>query len=139
MSPARKENPDPRSTGGIHGTQLMLTAESDDITAMREEGDLGAYMRVLISPAPTEPAPSPTDFHDPSHIPGAWPAPRPPTPGHVQAPGGPTYCGCLQCQVLAEHVESDSCACSSCVYEKSQQPAAVVRSEVPAQSATRAP
>ncbi|MFE2850224.1 hypothetical protein ACFXJO_03725 [Streptomyces lavendulae] len=124
MSPARKKNSSPCSTGGSNGTQLMLTAESDDITAMREEGDLGAYMRVLISPVPTEPATSPTDFRDPSHIPGAWPAPRPPAPGHVQAPGGPTYCCCLQCQVLAEHVESDACACSSCAYEKPQQPAA---------------
>ncbi|WP_327309755.1 hypothetical protein OG730_41320 (plasmid) [Streptomyces sp. NBC_01298] len=123
MSPARRKSDSP-SPGGIHGTQLMLSAEVEDITAMREERDLGAYMRVLISPAPTEPAPLPTDFRDPSHIPGAWPAPRPPGPGHAQAPGGSAYCGCLQCQVLAEHVESDACACSSCAYEKSQQSAA---------------
>ncbi|MFD6469646.1 hypothetical protein [Streptomyces goshikiensis] len=88
-------------------------------------------MRVLISPAPTEAAPSPTDFRDPSHIPGAWPAPRPPAPGHVQAPGGPTYCGCLQCQVLAEHVESDACACSSCVYENRSSRLPAARSEIP--------
>ncbi|GAA2639339.1 hypothetical protein GCM10010425_49210 [Streptomyces spororaveus] len=124
MSPAPKESPGPSCPGGIHGTQLMLTAESDDITAMRDEGDLGAFMRVLISPAPAEPAPSPTDFRDPSHIPGAWPAPQPLPPGHVRAPGEPAYCGCLQCEVLAEHVESDACACSSCAHHKSLQPAA---------------
>ncbi|MFD4243618.1 hypothetical protein ACFWP3_18775 [Streptomyces sp. NPDC058525] len=121
MSPARKKkNPEPHATGGIHGTQLMLTAESDDITAMREEGDLGAYMRVLISPAPAAPAPTPEGYRDPAHIPGAWPAPRPLPPGHVRAPGEPAYCACLQCQALGEHVESDACACPSCAHRKSQ-------------------
>ncbi|MFB7836234.1 hypothetical protein [Streptomyces sp. NPDC056056] len=117
MSPARKKNPSPRAEGGIHGTQLMLTAESDDITAMREEGDLGTYMRVLISPAVAPPAPAPTEFRDPAHTPGAWPAPRPLPPGHVRAPGEPAYCGCLQCKALGEHVESDACACPSCAHK----------------------
>lgn len=123
MSPAPKESPGSSCPGGIHGTQLMLSAEFDDITAMREEGDLGAFMRVLISPAPTASAPSPTDFRDPSHIPGAWPAPRTLAPGHERAPEAPAYCSCLQCKVLAEHVESGACACSSCGHHKKQEPA----------------
>ncbi|MEU9420194.1 hypothetical protein [Streptomyces sp. NPDC048272] len=124
MSPARKKNPDPCGPGGINGTQLMLTAEYEDITAMREEGDLGAYMRVLISPAAVPLAPTPTEFRDPAHIPGAWPAPRPLPRGHVRAPGEAAYCGCLQCQALGEHVESDTCACPSCAHHKSEALAA---------------
>lgn len=100
----------------------MLWAESEDVTAMREEGDLPVFMRVLIGPAPTASASLPPPFRDPAHIPGAWPAPQSLAPGRVRAPGEPVYCGCLQCKVLAEHVESDVCVCSSCARHNRPHP-----------------
>ena len=70
--------------------------DREDITALRKEGDLKAYIRGLIAPSPTRPAGKPPPKkrarRPPYHIPrpGAWPC--------GTAASGPTPDPCDDCQ-----------------------------------------
>jgi hypothetical protein len=61
-----------------------------DIRALRQQGDIGAYLRQQIATGrarnkPTPPDPTPPE---PGHVPGAWPAGSPPpTPLPGPPPG----------------------------------------------------
>lgn len=63
--------------------------EPADIAAMREDGDLEAYLRALTGRTPAKPKPAPAERKKPAfHIarPGAWPC--------GTAPSGPTPAPC---------------------------------------------
>ncbi|WP_159011732.1 hypothetical protein [Streptomyces sp. NRRL F-5123] len=54
----------------------MTDPTEDDITALRRQGDLGAYLRDLIRPTRHTPEPRAgpdTPTHGPGHHRGAWP------------------------------------------------------------------
>lgn len=63
--------------------------ETEDITALREQDDLRAFMRSRIrrTRQPAQRAPAPV-WHPPGHRPGQWPAgTRPPDPPPPMPPG----------------------------------------------------
>jgi len=67
--------------------------EPADIAAMREQGDLEAYLRALTGRVPKQPEPAEPDPKPPSyHIPrkGTWPC--------GTAASGPTPPPCTECQ-----------------------------------------
>ncbi|WP_394436200.1 hypothetical protein [Streptomyces sp. SGAir0957] len=81
----------------------MPQLSTDDIAAMRKQGDLGDYLRSVIAaaPAPAKPqpaaAPAPADYgHTLAHR-GGWPigaAATGPTPMHGR-------CSCIRCDQAA--------------------------------------
>lgn len=65
--------------------------EPTDIAAMRQDGDLEAYLRALTGRTPSKPKPAATDAPPAYHIPrpGAWPC--------GTAASGPTPKPCGDC------------------------------------------
>jgi hypothetical protein len=88
--------------------------ETDDIAAMREQGDLPAFMRLRVRPVRTPAAvmalwqrfPGPA-----GHKPGAWPSAAPPGAGSRQGPGQPELCDRARCLARAAPSEGDPCRC----------------------------
>lgn len=90
---------------------------AEDISAMREEGDLAAFMRLRIRPARDTvkvvalwqrlSAPG-------GHVVGAWPSVASLPAGHQRAPGDAARCDCSRCRALGAPCEADPCRCPLC-------------------------
>ncbi|MFD7958964.1 hypothetical protein ACFV4X_36500 [Streptomyces ardesiacus] len=90
---------------------------TDDIAAMREQGDLPAFMRLQIRPAraPVQVMALWQRFSGPTgHKPGAWPSSAPLGPHYRRAPGEPDLCDCARCLALAAPCEDHPCRCPRC-------------------------
>lgn len=82
--------------------------ETDDIAAMREQGDLPAFMRLRARPvrAPAAVMALWQRFPGPAgHKPGAWPS------GTQRGPGRPELCDRAQCLAMAAPGEGSPCRC----------------------------
>ncbi|MGY3056122.1 hypothetical protein ACVWZD_000366 [Streptomyces sp. TE3672] len=90
---------------------------AEDITALREEGDLPAFLRLRIRPAHTPvqvvalwqrfPAPA-------GHIVGAWPCATPLEAARQRARGEAARCDCPRCQALGAPCKTDPRRCPLC-------------------------
>jgi hypothetical protein len=90
---------------------------TDDIAAMREQGDLPAFMRLQIRPAraPIQVMTLWQRFSGPTgHKPGAWPSSAPLGPYYRRAPGEPDLCDCARCLALAAPCGDHPCRCPQC-------------------------
>ncbi|MEU1077740.1 MULTISPECIES: hypothetical protein [unclassified Streptomyces] len=90
---------------------------TDDIAAMREQGDLPAFMRLQIRPvrSPVQVVALWQRFSAPAgHKPGAWPSAAPLGTDYRRAPGEPELCDCARCLALAAPCEEDPCRCPRC-------------------------
>ncbi|MEU7031894.1 hypothetical protein AB0A60_35005 [Streptomyces sp. NPDC046275] len=90
---------------------------TDDIAAMREQGDLPAFMRLQIRPvrSPVRVVALWQRFSGPAgHKPGAWPSAAPLGADYRRAPGEPELCDCARCLTLATSCEGDPCRCPRC-------------------------
>lgn len=95
----------------------MEDFEAEDITAMREEGDLPVFMRLRIRPArtPVQVVALWQRFPGPAgHRAGAWPSATPLGPEYRRAPGEAARCDCSRCRALAAPCEADPCRCPLC-------------------------
>lgn len=68
----------------------MTEPTTDDITALRRDKDLSAYLRGLIRPTRTTTAAPDDRAYGPHHQPGAWPAGTHPATSTICHP----HCGC---------------------------------------------
>lgn len=87
---------------------------AEDIAAMREEGDLAAFMRLRIRPAPdtVQVVALWQRFSAPGcHVAGAWPSAVPQPAGHRRTPGTAARCDCSRCRALGTSCEAGSCRC----------------------------
>ncbi|MFI0813524.1 hypothetical protein [Streptomyces echinatus] len=95
----------------------MEDFQTEDIAAMREEGDLPAFMRLQIRPVRTTvqvvalwqrfPAPA-------GHTAGAWPSAIPPSAGHRPARGAAARCDCPRCRTLSAPYGNHPCPRPRC-------------------------
>ncbi|MFC8019101.1 hypothetical protein [[Kitasatospora] papulosa] len=89
----------------------------DDIAAMREQGDLPAFMRLQIRPvrSPVQVVALWQRFSGPAgHKPGAWPSAAPLGADYRRAPGAPELCDCTRCLALAAPCGDNPCRCPRC-------------------------
>lgn len=77
----------------------MTDVDPEDVTAMRKQGDLRAFLRGQIAEgaARRDAKPKTAAPRPPGRRPGEWP------PG--TSPPGPFRCDCADCQDLARHME----------------------------------
>ncbi|MFI9019305.1 hypothetical protein ACIGZI_35345 [Streptomyces griseus] len=95
----------------------MDSFAAEDIAAMREEGDLAAFMRLRLRPvrdtvkviALWQRLSDPGD-----HVIGAWPSTAPLPAQHQRAPGDAARCHCSRCRTLGAPCEADPCRCPLC-------------------------
>ncbi|MEU6293022.1 hypothetical protein [Streptomyces sp. NPDC046988] len=90
---------------------------TEDIAAMREQGDLPAFLRLQIRPvrSAVQVVALWQRFSAPAgHKPGAWPSAAPLGADYRRAPGGPELCDCTRCLALAAPCEEDPCRCPRC-------------------------
>ncbi|MFJ5817357.1 hypothetical protein ACIQGT_26185 [Streptomyces sp. NPDC093108] len=95
----------------------MEDIEAEDIAAMREEGDLPAFMRLRIRPdralvqvvALWQRFPAPA-----GHTVGAWPSATPLDANRRRAGGEAALCDCPRCRALGAPCEADPCCCPLC-------------------------
>ncbi|MFE9250934.1 hypothetical protein [Streptomyces sp. NPDC007088] len=95
----------------------MEDFQAEDIAAMRQEGDLPAFMRLQIRPVRTTvqvvalwqrfPAPA-------GHTPGAWPSAIPPKTDLRRGQGAAACCDCPRCRTLSAPDENHPCPCPRC-------------------------
>ncbi|MET7489527.1 hypothetical protein [Streptomyces sp. NPDC005538] len=88
--------------------------ETDDIAAMREQGDLPAFMRLRARPvrAPAAVMALWQRFPGPAgHKPGAWPSGTQRGAGYRQGPGPPELCDRARCLAKAAPGEGAPCQC----------------------------
>lgn len=85
-----------------------------DIAAMREQGDLPAFMRLQIRPV-REPVRVVALWQRfTGHKSGAWPSATPLGANYRRAPGTPELCDCTRCLALAAPCEENPCRCPQC-------------------------
>ncbi|MER5615906.1 hypothetical protein [Streptomyces sp. NPDC002215] len=90
---------------------------AEDITALREEGDLPAFLRLRIRPArtPVQVVALWQRSSGPSgHTTGAWPSTTPLGTERQRAPGEAARCDCPRCRAMAAPCEADPCRCPLC-------------------------
>lgn len=88
-----------------------------DVAAMREQGDLSAFMRLQIRPvrAPVQVVALWQRFaRAAGHKPGAWPSAAPLGADDRRAPGAPELCDCARCLALTTPCEEGPCRCPRC-------------------------
>ncbi|WP_239770403.1 hypothetical protein [Streptomyces sp. CL12-4] len=89
----------------------------EDITAMREQGDLPAFLRLRIRPdrTPVQTAALWQRTAAPAgHVVGAWPSATPLQPGRQRAAGEAAFCDCSRCRALGAPCAADPCRCPLC-------------------------
>ncbi|MFJ1865502.1 hypothetical protein ACIOD1_12805 [Streptomyces sp. NPDC088097] len=100
----------------------MTDIEPADVRAMREQGDMRAYLRQLIATGRDrgKSAPAPTTDPDPHGIPGAWPPrSRPPHP----IPTTPPEAWETALQRLRTGTQTGTrCECPGCNHNTSNHP-----------------
>jgi len=91
--------------------------ETNDIAAMREQGDLPAFIRLKIRPVRASAAVVALWQRFPGaagHRPGAWPSATLLGADYRRGPGEPELCDCARCLAMAAPCESDPCRCPLC-------------------------
>lgn len=89
----------------------------EDIAAMREQGDLPAFMRLRIRPvrAPVQVVALWQRFAVPAgHKPGSWPSATPLGADYRRAPGAAGLCDCVRCRALGAPCREEPCRCPLC-------------------------
>ncbi|WP_143660564.1 hypothetical protein [Streptomyces sp. JHA26] len=104
---------------------MLVGFGPEDIAAMREEGDLPAFLRLRIRPdrTPVQTAALWQQCAAPArHTVGAWPSTTPLQVGHRRAPGEAAFCDCPRCRAFGAPCAADPCRCPLCGTPRAGRP-----------------
>lgn len=93
------------------GESAVEDVETEDVTALREEGDLPVFIRLRIHPArsPVQVVALWQRFPAAAgHTTGAWPSATPLGTEYQRAPGEAVRCDCARCRALATAGQPES-------------------------------